>query len=156
MNLKQIFKRPLKAPNSLVIVALIVALLGFADAAYLTLEHYQNAIPPCSIGSCETVLTSVYSTVLGIPVSLAGAMYYLVILVALFAYLDTKKDFLLKLALIIPVIGFIATAWFVYLQLFVLHAICVYCMGSAITTTLLFIVSMIVFSKYRAADTLAG
>ena len=152
MNLKQILIVPLKAvPNSLVIVALVIALAGFVDASYLTIEHYQNAIPPCSIGSCETVLSSAYSTVLGIPVSLMGAIYYLIVMVGFFAYLEGKKVWILEWTLRLGTLGFLASLWFVYLQLFVLHAICVYCMGSATSSTLLFVCSIVVFSKYRAA-----
>ena len=154
MTLKHLLIRPLNPPTKLVVAALVIALLGFADAVYLTVEHYMNAIPPCSIGSCETVLTSSYATVLGMPVALLGSIYYLVILVAIFAYLDIRHHHLLRIGLIVPTLGFLGTLWLIYLQLFVIHAICIYCMGSAITTTLLFIIAVIVFSKYPTADTL--
>src|SRR4051812_8879211 len=100
-NLKHLLTRPLNSlPTGLVLALVIVALLGFADAAYLTVEHYQNIIPPCSItGGCEKVLTSPYSTVLGIPVSLVGSIYYLLVLVGLAAYLEGKYERILRYAL---------------------------------------------------------
>jgi uncharacterized membrane protein len=149
------FKTPLRAvPSSVVIIGLIAALIGFADASYLTIEHYKNVIPPCSVGGCETVLTSSYSTVAGIPEALLGAIYYLVILVGLFAYLDTKKPAILKWTLIIPILGFIYEVWLVYLQLFVIHSICEYCMLSALVTLVLFCIAVYAFSRRDASPAL--
>jgi uncharacterized membrane protein len=133
---------------------LAIALIGFADASYLTLEHYRDAIPPCTIGGCETVLTSAYSTVLGIPVSLAGAVYYLLTLIGLFAYMDSKKQAILKWTLILPILGFLASVWFFYLQAFVIHHFCEYCLGSATTSTILCAIALFIFAKYRGTDTL--
>ena len=57
-----------KVSTGAVVFLFIVALIGFADASYLTVEHYRNVIPPCTTSGCETVLTSSYSTILhGFP-----------------------------------------------------------------------------------------
>ncbi len=154
--LNQLLNRPLNnVPKKFVILLFVVALLGFVDAGYLTIEHYRGVIPPCTVVSgCELVLTSSYSVVAGIPVSLGGVLFYLFILVGLFAYLDFKKPQILKLSIFATIPGFIASLWFLYLQMFVIHSYCLYCLGSAITSTLLFIVSMWVFSKYSVTDTL--
>ena len=150
-NLKQLLQRPLRVlPNSLVIIFLIVALLGFADAAYLTIEHYQNVIPPCSVtGGCEVVLTSAYSTVYGIPVSLLGAIYYILVCIGAFAYLEGKNEKLFKASIVLVFLGFIASLWFFFIQAAVLHSYCLYCLGSALSTTILFILSCIVLTKYK-------
>src|SRR3954469_6403031 len=107
MNLKRFLQAPLLRPLSrgAFIVLFVVALLGFADATYLTVEHYVNAIPPCSIGSCETVLTSQYASVLGFPVSLFGSVFYFLVLVLLMVYRDTKKAVLLNIAATLAGIG---------------------------------------------------
>lgn len=139
-------------PNSLTIVSLLVALVGFADAVYLTIEHYRNVIPPCTIGGCETVLTSTYSSIFGIPQAVLGAIYYLVILVGFFAYFDSKNKTLLKWTLVVPVIGFIYELWLVYLQLFVVHSICQYCMLSALVTLVLFGISVYAFSRKETSS----
>ncbi len=72
MNLNNFLQAPrLQSLSKKSIVTLfLITAVGFVDAMYLTVEHYVNAIPPCSIGSCETVLTSQYASVLGLPVSL--------------------------------------------------------------------------------------
>lgn len=150
MNLSHLFKQPLRAvPNSLVIFLLIVALVGFVDAGYLTIEHYQNAIPPCSItGGCEKVLTSAYAAVFGIPVSLLGSFYYVAILIGICGYLESKKILFLKWALLLTFAGFLASLWFVFLQAFVIRSYCLYCLGSAITSTILFVTAMDIFRRY--------
>ncbi|MBU6427083.1 vitamin K epoxide reductase family protein [Patescibacteria group bacterium] len=149
-NLNQLLTRPLRRlPVSAVVFLLVVALAGFVDASYLTIEHFQGAIPPCSLtGGCETVLSSPFSTFLGIPVSLLGALYYLTILICAFAYLEGKHEWMMRFALWFTVFGLAASLWFVYLQVFVIHSYCVYCIGSAITSTVLFVTAMEILKKF--------
>ncbi len=135
--------------RGLITLLFVIAALGFADAGYLTVEHYMNKIPPCSIGSCQTVLTSVYATVFGVPVALGGVAYYLIFLVLLMIYLDTKREIFLRSALIFSIFGFLASLYFLYLQAFVIHAFCQYCLGSAATSTLLFLISIFIFTQYH-------
>ncbi len=124
----------------LVIVISAIALIGFYDATYLTVKHFQNLTPNCSIlEGCDVVTTSVYSKIAGIPVALLGSIYYASILALVIAYVDTKKKLFLKMLAHLTWAGLIASAWFVYLQLVVIGAICLYCMGSAVSSTLLFL-----------------
>ena len=125
-----------------------LALIGFVDALFLTVTHYLNVIPPCSIRGCEVVTTSIYSTIAGIPIALFGAVYYLVVLALLVAYVDKRKDLFLSIVGFITLLAGLVTLYLIYLQLFVLHAICIYCMTSAATTILLAIISNTVIIKY--------
>jgi uncharacterized membrane protein len=125
-----------------VILLVTFALIGFFDSAYLTAEHYAGNIPPCFIATgCESVTTSVYSTVYGVPVALAGTIYYLLLFILSIGLLTGTDNKNLKWISIISGLGFLSSAYFVYLQLFVINAICSYCMVSAITTTLIFLTS---------------
>lgn len=127
-----------------------VSILGFLDAAYLSLEHFLGRVPPCSIvEGCEQVTTSVYSIIAGVPVALLGAVFYLTVLVLSIVYLDTKRNGPLTFVACLTIIGFVASLAFVYIQLFVIHAICIYCMFSALTSTTLFILGMMVLRKTR-------
>jgi uncharacterized membrane protein len=152
MNLKKLLTTPFQRSVSkgVILLLFVVATLGFVDASYLTVEHYANQIPPCSIDGCETVLTSEYSKVLGIPVALGGAIYYLAILVLLFGYLDTKKEILLRIALVSTTLGFLSSLYFLILQAFIIEAYCQYCLFSALTSTILFITSITIFRKYKS------
>lgn len=161
-NLKLLLTRPLhRLPSSLVVIIFVVALVGFADATYLSVEHFLGVIPPCSItGGCEKVLTSDFSTILGIPVSLIGAVYYLLISVGSLVYLESKhisklekhNSEILRMSLFLTIPGFIASLWFTALQIFIIHSYCAYCLGSAILTTVLFILTLVTFRKYRVAN----
>jgi uncharacterized membrane protein len=127
-----------------------VALLGFVDATYLTVEHYKGAIPPCSVtGGCEVVLTSIYSEIMGIPTSLVGSIYYLLVLIGSFAYLESKNLVLLKWSLLLTIPAFIFSLWFVYIQVFELYSYCIYCLGSFLTSTILFVTTMEIFARYQ-------
>jgi uncharacterized membrane protein len=146
--------QPDQAPKSngsgfwLVGFFLVFAVLGFGDAAYLTIEHFANVIPPCSATSgCETVLTSRFATIGPVPLALLGAIYYLAMVVLTVLYLDTRTGAWLRYATYIAMAGFIATIVLVCLQLFVLHAICLYCMGSAAFTTALFVSGLTIRRK---------
>ncbi len=136
-------------PRWVPVVLLILALIGFADATYLTVEHYSNTIPPCSIGGCETVLTSSYSQIAGIPVSLLGSIYYFVIVLMLFMYFDSKKETLLRIPMILSVLGLLSSVWFMIIMIFFIKAICPYCIVSALTSTIIFLISLYSFLKYK-------
>ncbi len=135
------------AVSKAIVAVLVLGTLGFIDASYLTVSHYFRIPLPCSIvNGCETVTTSIYSTVFGIPVALLGAAYYLaIVLIAVFS-LDRKNTGVMKWVRFISAAGFLASLIFVSLQLFVLHAICLYCMTSAVTTTAIFIFSALFFA----------
>ena len=155
MNLKNFLTTPLQRPLSkgLLIALFVVAALGFADATYLTVEHFLNSIPPCAIGGCETVLTSQYAEVAGIPVALGGSVFYLLILILLKIYFDRKNEKILRFALSITIPAFLATIYFFILQAFVTHAFCVYCLGSAFLALLICIVASLLEPLGRSAVT---
>lgn len=136
---------------------LIIGFLGFADAVYLASTHYSGANAVCgALEGCEKVLASAYAVFAGLPVALLGAVYYLLLIAFLLAYLTTKqKGFLLAAAWLTPV-GFLASAWFLYLQAFVLRAFCLYCLISALTSTLLFIIGLYILWKQKTKTALSA
>jgi len=128
----------------------LVALAGFFDATYLAIKHFEGLAPNCSIlNGCEVVTTSSYSVIFGVPVALMGSVYYLTVLLLTVAYLDSPKRWKLDSAAVVVCFGLLATVWFVYLQLFVIHALCLYCMFSALTTTTLFLFIFFWWRHYR-------
>ena len=135
-------------PNWIAIAFLVVSFAGFVDAAYLTVEHFQGNAPNCGeYSGCETVTTSEYSKIAGVPVALLGVFYYLTMLALAVTFLDRRDKRVLRLASWLSIAGLVASVVFVALQLFVIEAVCLYCMGSALTSTLLFILGMIVLQK---------
>jgi uncharacterized membrane protein len=129
----------------LAISMLVVSFLGFLDATYLTINHYTGATLPCSIThGCEIVTQSEYSEFLGIPVALFGVLFYLTIFLGSYFFLEYRSKLYFKITAAMTVFGVLFSAWFVYVQLGILHAICQYCMLSAITSTVLFVLGIAV------------
>lgn len=135
-------------PSWLIWGFIIFSFSGFLDATYLTVSHYMGTELNCTIlNGCGTVTASEYSLIAGIPVALLGCFFYLTMLIGSLVYLDTRHRFALKLISWLPFTGLAASAWFVYLQFFVIKALCQYCMLSAITSSLLFILAVITLAK---------
>lgn len=119
-----------------------LGLVGFADSAYLTIDHYYTLPLPCSIThGCETVLTSPYAMVGTIPLALFGVAYYLVVMFfALYLYTEHKVSRRQLLPLFaLTLVGFLMSVIFIGIQLFLIHAFCMYCALSALCTLLLLI-----------------
>lgn len=114
-----------------------LAFIGFLDASYLTVKHFTGGPVPCSIFECDTVLSSPYAAVGPIPVALFGAAYYLFLFFCAIANFDGKTRMFLFAARA-TVLGFLASLAFMGLQAFVLRAFCLYCVISAVISTLLF------------------
>ena len=144
-NLEISSTKPLAViPRWLALSFLSVSFIGFLDATYLTVKYYLGTPLNCSIlEGCETVTASQYATIGSIPVALLGAIYYLAIFLLIIVYLDTKREGAMTFAARFTIIGFLVSLWFLYLQLFVIKAICLYCMVSVLTSTLLFILGLI-------------
>ena len=114
---------------------LVLGLIGFADAMYLTLSHYLGKPVVCAIfEGCDAVTTSAYSMIGPVPVALLGVFYYTAIIVLTFVCV--------RYAALLTPVGFLASVWFTYLQLFVINALCLYCLLSAAVSTTLFLLGM--------------
>lgn len=124
------------------------SLVGFADAAYLTIEHFRNAVPACSLVSgCEQVLTSSYAVWYGIPTASLGAIYYLVLFLVTLWFFDSRSHRAFQVVTLLPIAGFAVSLGLVYVQIFIIEAICLYCMLSAFVSTIVFILALLLRSK---------
>jgi uncharacterized membrane protein len=123
---------------------LALAAAGLAVATYLTVVHYSGGSPVCAIShGCETVQHSRYAKLGGIPVAVLGLAGYLVVL-GLVA-LDRSAT---RLAVAgATIVGFGFSAYLTYLELFQIHAICQWCVGSAAIMT-----ALLVLAVARALD----
>ena len=115
------------------LIGALLSLAGIADSGYLSWLHLNDSIAAgCSEGSsCDIVQHSVYSEIAGVPIALLGLAGYALILLALL--FDKKPDDWGRLVTLgISLIGVLYSAYLTYVELFVLHAICPYCVASAI------------------------
>jgi uncharacterized membrane protein len=130
-------------PKAYIGALIALALVGFSDSAFLTAEHIRGSVPPCTVvQGCEQVLTSTYATFAGIPVAAFGMLYYGTLLVMLLAYVDTLNRKILHVACWLTGAGLLGTLYFLAVQAFILSAFCLYCLASAASSILLFIIAV--------------
>jgi len=121
----------------LYIIVAIVAVTGLADATYLTVQALTGETLTCG-GSpdCFRVLGSAYAKLGGIPVAILGALAYFTVftfaIFAAFGYPRAPKFLALTAGAM-----FLTTLWLLYVQAFLLHAYCRYCLFSAAITFLI-------------------
>ncbi len=122
----------------------LLCLAGIAVSAYLTYAHYTTAkVLACSdkgLVNCARVTTSSYSRMFGVPVAVTGLGYFLAMaaLCSPWAWRSTNR-FLRGLRLAAAGAGVATVVWLVYVELFRLDAICLYCTAVHVITVLLFV-----------------
>lgn len=137
-------------------VFLILSILGILDSGYLTYEHYQKVIPPCTVNhlfpflsDCGKVLQSQYALILNTPVALIGLIYYSILFFVILFGIIFHKKFLRIWILLQSTGGMLASLYFMYLQIFVIGSICIYCTTSAIISFIFFILTFPWLSNER-------
>lgn len=147
-SLKKILRSPFPV-QTLPYLLLAFALLGFLDASYLTIQHFQHAIPPCTVGGCESVLTSSFATLFGIPISLIGAIFYATvgILTGIFLTMRSKPQAISLLLFALCTAGFLVGLLLIGIQAFILHSWCYYCLFSELIDFLLFDTAWWLYNK---------
>lgn len=125
------------------IALLVVTIIGLLDSGYLSIVKLANALPYCTpgLGECQTVALSQWAYVLGIPVAYLGFLSYLGIFVLLvfgkkIKFVEPYVDYLL---FFISLVGVLFSAYLTYIEAFVLHAWCQWCVISAIAMAVIFV-----------------
>lgn len=126
-----------KGISWLYVIAALASLVGLGDAIYLTVEHLTGQSLRCTIISgCSEVLSSPYSHVGSVPLAALGAIAYFTVfdlsILAAFGYRFARPLLTALVALM-----FLITVWLLYLQAFVIHHFCQYCLLSAAVTIVL-------------------
>lgn len=129
----------------------VLALCGTLLASYLALHDlgYIGTLA-CGSGSCELVQTSKWATFLGVKVAVWGVGYYLVLFAVAMAGTNdglAESRRLPALLLGLTAWGVLFTVWLTYTELFLIHAICRWCVGSASIVVVLFVLALL---DYRA------
>ena len=122
-----------------------LALAGIFISSYLTLYKlgFIGELS-CSIGSCETVNISRWSVFLGLPVAPWGLFFYIdVFVIAVLGTMPRFEDERLISVVLAgeAAVGVLFSAWLTYLELAVIHAICIWCVTSAAIVAAIFLVS---------------
>jgi uncharacterized membrane protein len=119
--------------RTLRVVVAVLALAGAGIAAYLTYAKYADAPIACATGGCETVQSSEYAEVLGLPVPVLGLLGYLAILATAFSAGETAR--LAGAALALG--GLVFSVYLVVVQIVAIGAFCQWCLASDVVMLLL-------------------
>lgn len=130
------------------LIGVLLSLLGIADATYLTIAHYATkvvlACPDTGIINCAKVTSSSYSEIHGIPLTLFGLLFFIGMLIAQLPWLWNSTSSLIRNGRVAySITGIVAVFWLVYVELHILHAICLYCSGVHFLTFCLFVTTII-------------
>jgi uncharacterized membrane protein len=127
------------------LVTPILAVLGIGISGYLSYVKLSATQAVClGLGECETVQNSPYSVILGIPIAILGLLTYLAIIALWWWSQDEQRPYADMAPMIlfgITLFGFLYSVYLTYLELFVLKAICPWCVASAILMTVLMIIN---------------
>ena len=129
-------------------VMLGIAVIGLAIASYLTVTKLAGGSPICGpLQGCETVDASAYSSILGIPTAAFGIVYSVLIIVATAAWSRRGDRRILLAAYAVSLVGVVMEGFFVYLQVAVIHAVCVWCAGYGLSVVAGFVANIIALRR---------
>jgi uncharacterized membrane protein len=120
-------------------MAVVLALAGLGIATYLTVVHFAHQPIACNgLGDCAYVNSSEYAKLAGVPVALIGAVAYASMLLLVVVAWLRRDGTALLLAWGIGLASLAFSAYLTYIELYVIDAICVYCVASALVMMALF------------------
>lgn len=117
-----------------VVIILILAFCGLSDSIYLAQNEVGNTPLICNVDNlsgCNVVATSQYSHFLGISIAEYGVIFYALIFVVAALELVVFKRLLRRVLQVASLIGVITSTYLTFLEIFVIHALCIYCLVSA-------------------------
>jgi uncharacterized membrane protein len=124
--------------------------VGLAIALYLSVVELQGGVPVCGpIHGCEEVARSEYSRIAGIPVAVFGVGLSLLLLTLALAWWRTDLYVLLLAHYGLSLAGVIFEFYFLYLQVFVIGAVCIWCTSYGLSLIARFIVALVVWLRNR-------
>ena len=124
-------------------ISIGLTIIGLLDFLYLSWLKLAKDEIIC-LGGCDIVNSSKYAEILGIPVALIGALAYLAILFFLINKIEFVffKENSTIIVFIFSLIGVIYSLYLTYLELYIIHAICPFCVISAIVLVLLLVTTI--------------
>jgi uncharacterized membrane protein len=129
-----------------------LAAAGLAISLYLGANELAGAVPVCLPGGgCETVAQSQYSHWFGIPVAYFGVLFSGIVIGLVVAWWRTGDGRLLLVGYALGLVGVVLELYLVYLELFVINAICVWCMAYGATVLLGWLTLLVVQHRAKRA-----
>ncbi len=138
--------------TTLLTLILVLSFLGLADATYLAHSALTGSALACGIDSvldgCNVVAQSAYSRVLGIPLAVYGVVFYAFLFMLSGLLLVVSKRHFYHSLFVVAVLGILSSIYFIGLQIFVIKALCIYCLGSFVISFLIFILATLLYRRH--------
>jgi uncharacterized membrane protein len=129
--------------------------VGLGIALYLLVTRIAGGTPVCQPGGgCETVALSEYSTFLGLPVALYGVVFSIVVVGLALAWWRTGDRRALLGVYGLGFLGVLVVVYLTYLELFVIEAICVWCVAYGVCVVATFLLAATAVIRTRSAGTI--
>jgi uncharacterized membrane protein len=139
--------RPILGVHPGVILA-VLDVIGLGIALYLSVVELSGGVPVCGpIHGCEEVARSEYSRIAGIPVAVFGVVLSLVLLTLAVEWWRTDLYVLLLAHYGLSLAGVLFEVYFLYLQLFVIGAVCIWCTSYGLSLIARFVIALIVWVR---------
>jgi uncharacterized membrane protein len=130
------------------LILAVLDVVGLAIATYLSVVELQGGVPVCGpIKGCEEVARSEYSRIAGIPVAVFGVALSLVLLTLAVAWWRTDLYVLLLAHYGLSLAGVIFEAYFIYIQIFVIGAVCIWCTSYGLSLIARFVIALVVWVR---------
>ncbi len=143
------------APHATSSAIPLLALAGLGIAAYLAYVEITHVAASCGpVGNCNIVQSSEYAQIFGVPVAMLGILNYAAIALlwaGQFASDYRRANFSTLGLLGLTLFGTLFSIYLTLLELFVIHAVCIWCLSSAVITTLLMVLIVEPITHYPSA-----
>lgn len=137
--------------NPLLLAVALLGIVGMGLAGYLTYVHYNEDALVCTVGSCETVQQSDYSTMFGAPIAIFGFLMFLTVtLLALARLMDRSpipSEMATMAAWTLLLTSLLYYAYLTYIEIWVLEAVCQWCVLSSIVALLMFVLESVLLKR---------
>jgi len=130
------------------LILAVLDVIGLAIALYLSVVELGGGVPVCGpLRGCETVAQSEYSRIAGVPVAVYGVGLSLILLTLAVTWWRTNLYGLLLAHYGLSLAGVIFEIYFIYIQIAVIRAVCVWCTSYGLSLVLRFVVALIVWLR---------
>lgn len=138
------------------IILIVLDVIGLLIAGYLTVVEVGGGVPVCGpLKGCEEVALSEYARIGGIPVAAFGVLLSVTLLALALAWWRTDIYGFLVGHYALSLVGVIFDGYFLYLQVFVIRAVCVWCVTYEISLLLRFLIAFVVWYRQPRPGTVA-
>lgn len=141
-----------------VVLILLLAFFGLADSIYLAQSDLNGTPLLCTaqgLFDCNTVATSQYSRLFGVPLAELGVLFYSIVFVLAALEIVIFDQLLRRVLQALSLVGILSSLYFTFIQKFVIGAFCTYCLASTLIALLIFILASLIEPIRKRAQSLA-